>query len=104
MQTQSPILPAKEYEMSVRIVIPSFLRFFTNNVSVVESDGSTVGGCLNDLTEQFPEIKRTLFTNDGELLDYVGVFIKGVDAYAEELAKPVKDGDEIHIIYIIGGG
>jgi len=27
-----------------------------------------------------------------------------VDAYAEELAKPVKDGDEIHIIYIIGGG
>ena len=90
--------------MSIKIVIPSYLRPFTNSVEVVEVNGSTVGGCLDNLTQQSPDLKKVLFAENGELLDYVGIFVQGKDAYPQELAKPVKDGDEIHIICVIAGG
>ena len=90
--------------MGVRIVIPSFLRHFTNKLESVEVNGSSVSGCLNNLTKQFPDIKKILFAKNDELLSYVGIYVNGEDAYPEELAKPVKDGDELHILYIIGGG
>jgi molybdopterin converting factor small subunit len=90
--------------MSIKIVIPSYLQSFTNYVAVVEVNGSTIGGCLDNLTKQSPDIKKVLFAKNGELLDYVSIYVQGKDAYPEELAKPVKDGDEIHVIYIIAGG
>ena len=90
--------------MSVKIVIPSYLRPFTTNLEAVEVNGSTVGGCLNNLSNQFPDMEEKLFTKNGKLLSYVGIYVNGEDAYPEELAKPIEDGDELHIIYIIGGG
>ncbi len=90
--------------MSIKIFIPPYLRSFTNDVDVIEVKGSTVGGCLDNLTKQTPEIKKVLFGKNGELLDYVNIYVQGKDAYPEDLAKPVKDGDKIHIIYIIAGG
>jgi len=90
--------------MSTKIVIPSYLQPFTNSIEAVEVNGSTVGGCLNNLTKQFSGMEKMLFDKNGKLLSYVGIYVNGEDAYPEELAKPVKDGDELHIIYIIGGG
>ena len=94
--------------MSIKINIPSNLQYFTNNMELVEVNGSTVGECLNNLTKQFPGIEKMLFTKNGELhnyvLNYVAVYVNGEDAYPNELVKPVKDGDELHIIYMVGGG
>ena len=94
--------------MSIKINIPSYLQFLTNNREAVEVNGSTVGECLRELTRQFPDVKKMLFNKNGELhnhlLNYVAVSVNGEDVYAGELAKPVKDGDELNIIYIISGG
>ncbi len=90
--------------MSVKIDIPSYLQPLTNNMEVVEVNGGTVGGCLDHLVKQFPDIEKMLFAKNGKLFDYVGIYVNGEDAYPEELTKPVKDGDELHILYIIGGG
>ena len=90
--------------MSIKIDIVSYLQPFANNMEVVEVNGSSVGECLNRLVTQFPGIKEMLFAQNGKLHNYVGIYINGEDAYPEELAKPVKDGDELHILYIIGGG
>jgi len=90
--------------MSIKIEIPSYLQPYTNNMEVVEVNGSTVGGCLNHLVKQFPGIEKMLFAKNGKLFGYVTIYINGEDAYPEELAKPVKDGDELDILYIIGGG
>jgi len=90
--------------MSIKIEIPSYLQPYTNNMEVVEVNGSTVGGCLNHLVKQFPGIEKMLFAKNGKLFGYVAIYINGEDAYPEELAKPVKDGDELDILYIIGGG
>ena len=49
-------------------------------------------------------IEEMLLGKDGKLFDYVNIFINGEDTYPDELDKPIKDGDTLHIIYIIGGG
>ncbi len=90
--------------MSVKIDIPSYLQPLTNNMEVVEVNGSAVGGCLDHLVKQFPDIEKMLFAKNGKLFGYVGIYVNAEDAYPEELAKPIKDGDELHILYIIGGG
>ena len=90
--------------MSVIINIPSNLHHFTNDRAVAEVNGNTVGQCLNDLTKRFPGIETGLFGKNGKLLNYVDIYVNREDAYPEELAKPVEDGDELHILYIIGGG
>jgi len=90
--------------MSVEINIPSYLQPYTSDTEVVEVSGSTVGGCLNHLAKQFPSIKKMLLDKKGKLHGYIGIFLNGEDAYPEQLAKPVKDGDKLYILYIIGGG
>ena len=90
--------------MSIKIGIPSYLQPFTNNLEVVEVNGSTVGGCLNYLVKEFPGMEKMLFDKNGKLLSYVGIYINSEDAYPEESAKPVKEGDELYILYVIGGG
>ena len=90
--------------MSIKINIPSYMKPFTNNMEVVEVNGSTVGECLSHLAEQFPSMKKQLFSKNGELFEYIIIPVNGESAYPEQLAKPVKDGDELNILLIIGGG
>ena len=80
------------------------MRSFTNNMEVVEVNGSTVGKCLNHLVTQFPGMKKQLFSKNGDLFENIIISINGESAYPEQLVKPVKEGDELNILLIIGGG
>ncbi len=73
-------------------------------MEVVEVNGSTVGECLSHLVKQFPSMKKQLFSKNGKLFEYIIIPVNGESAYPEPLAKPVKDGDELDIIFIVGGG
>ena len=90
--------------MSIKISIPSYMQSFTNNMKVVEVSGSTVGVCLNHLVKQFPGMRKQLFSRNGNLFENISISVNGESAYPEQLAKPVKDGDELNILFIIGGG
>jgi molybdopterin converting factor small subunit len=90
--------------MSVKINLHPTLHSFANNQAVVEVNGSTVGECVNELVKRFPRLKSMLLDKKGKLLNYVEVYVNQESAYPEELAKPVKDGDELHITIIIAGG
>jgi len=90
--------------MGIKVNIPYFLQHLTNGVELAEVNGSTVGECLKHLVEQFPLIEERLFDEQGKLLIYFNIYVNGESAYPEELAKPVKDGDELHIAFLIGGG
>ena len=90
--------------MSIKISIPSYIRSFTNNMKVVEVNGSTVGVCLNHLVKQFPDMKKQLFSKNGNLFENIIISVNGESAYPEQLVKPVEDGDELNILFIIGGG
>ena len=90
--------------MSVKINIHSFFYASTDNQDVVEVEGSTVGECLEQLVKRFPGLKDQLFEKGGKLNRVVEVYVNGETSYPEELAKPVKDGDELHLIVFIAGG
>ncbi len=76
----------------------------TNDTEVVEVNGSTVSECLSHLVKRFPNMGKMLFAEDGELFAYVNIYVGGEFVYTGELAKPVKNGEEMHILYILGGG
>lgn len=90
--------------MSIKIEIPSYLQTYTGDTEVVKVSGGTVEQCLKHLVSQCPEMEKVLFAKDGELFDYVSIYVNGEDIYPEQLAKPIRDGDELYILYIVGGG
>ncbi len=90
--------------MGIKIDIHPTLHQFTNGQAVAEVNGDTVGQCLDDLVKQFPSIEKILFDKKGKLLSYVDIYVNLESSYPEELAKPVKDGDELHITLVIAGG
>ena len=90
--------------MSVRVNIHPALAHAANDQTVVEVRGNTVGQCLDDLMKQFPKMKTWLFDKKGKLRNYVDIYVNQESSYPEELAKPVRDGDELHIMLIIAGG
>ncbi len=90
--------------MSVTINIPVFLQNFAGDKDSHQAEGSTVGEALLNLCQQYPEVKRLLFDKQGQLFSYIGIYLNGTDAYPDELAKPVNDGDVIHVLMLIAGG
>jgi molybdopterin converting factor small subunit len=90
--------------MPVKVHIHVTHRQYTNGLEVVTVEGNTVGECLNHLIKQFPGMEKALFAKKDKLLNVVEVFINHETAYPNELVKPVKDGDEIHLLVMLAGG
>lgn len=90
--------------MGIRINIHKTQRQYTDGQETVEVQGKTVGECLKALIQKFPGIKESLFDSKGRLLSVVEIYVNMESAYPDELAKPVKEGDEIHIILMLAGG
>ncbi len=90
--------------MSIKINIHKTHRQFTNGLDIVEVDGNTVGACLDNLVRQFPDMGKVLLNKKGKLLNVIEIYVNLKSAYPNELAKQVKDGDNIHITLMIAGG
>ena len=80
------------------------MKSLTNNAKEIKAKGSTVGENFNHLIEQFPDIRKQLFNEKGGLFDNIIISVNGENAYPEQLTKSVKDGDEVNIVFVIGGG
>ena len=90
--------------MPVKIHIHITHRQFTNGLDMIPAEGNTVGECLNDLVRQYPGMEKALFAKKDKLLNVVEVFVNHAPAFPNELIKPVKDGDDIHLLVMLAGG
>lgn len=90
--------------MGIKVNIHTTHRHLTDGLSVIEVEGNTVGECLNQLIKQFPGMEKALFDKKGKLLNMVEIYLNRESAFPDELVKPVKDGDEIHITLVLAGG
>lgn len=91
--------------MAVTVVIPTTLRLFTEHRSEVELEGKNVGEVLKLLSEEYPETKKALFDEGGQLRAFINVFvndenIRDLSGFETELI----DGDEVILIPAIAGG
>jgi molybdopterin synthase sulfur carrier subunit len=91
--------------MPVKVRIPTPLRTLTNGVDIVELQGGTVGGVLNELSGKFAGMDKRLFKQPGELNRFVNVYVNDEDIrFLENLETPIKDGDDVSIVPAIAGG
>src|SRR5271169_126635 len=91
--------------MAVRVMIPTPLRVYAGKRDSADFPARTVGEALAQLTGEFDDLRRHLFTADGNLRSFVNVYVNGEDIrYLLKEATPTKDGDTISIIPSIAGG
>jgi sulfur carrier protein ThiS len=88
--------------VAIKIQVDKHLRQFVSNKHEIAVDAKTVGECLDALIRQFPEIKTRIFDSHGILM--VLVAVNGEMICQESLSRLVSEGDDITVIYIIGGG
>ena len=89
--------------MTIKISLHQTHRQYTNGKEIIEVEGKTVGECLKDLVKKYPLLEKEIFKK-GQLNSLIEIYIDGASAYPNELAKPVKEGDEIDLVYMISGG
>lgn len=90
--------------MTIQINLHETHRRYANGKESVDVEGKTVGECLKDLVRQYPPLEKEIFDKNGKFNAVMEVYLNGQSAFPDELKKPVKDGDKIHLIYMLAGG
>lgn len=85
--------------------IPTPLRPYANGTGEIEVNAENVGLALEDLTTQYPALRKHLFTDDGDLRAYVNLFVNEEDIrHLQGVETPINAGDKLMIIPSIAGG
>jgi sulfur-carrier protein adenylyltransferase/sulfurtransferase len=88
-----------------KIVIPTALRQYAGQQEEVSLPGATVDAVLGSLTDQYPDLRRQLYTEQDKLRNFVNVYLNDEDVrYLQKGATPVAESDTIYIIPAIAGG
>ncbi len=87
------------------VIIPTPLRKFTNNTARLQVSAGTIQDTVQELTTSFPDLKRHLLDEGGNIRSYVNIFIGNDDI--RDLQKEntaVKEDAVISIVPAIAGG
>ena len=86
--------------MNVRIPTP--LRSYTAQASVVSAAGGTVDEVLVDLNRQYPGLRFRVVDEQGRLRSHMKVFVNKDSV--RDLTTPVAAGDEVTLMQALSGG
>lgn len=87
------------------IIIPTPLRKFTNNTAKVNVQANNVQAVLDDLTLNFPDLKKHLLDEKGNIRSFVNIFVGDDDIRnLQKEQTPVKEETVISIVPAIAGG
>ncbi|NNF99954.1 MAG: ThiS family protein, partial [Desulfobacteraceae bacterium] len=75
--------------MGIKLNIHKTHRQYTNGLETIDTEGTTVGDCLEMLIELFPRIKGALFDRNGRLKKQIDIYLNSESAYPDELKKKV---------------
>jgi molybdopterin converting factor small subunit len=90
--------------MDVTIKIAALFRKFTNGQEFVKVAGNSPIECLHELEARFPKIRRWLYDKQGKLRPQIWFFVNGQKISADEMTKPLNNGDELFFVLAISGG
>jgi molybdopterin/thiamine biosynthesis adenylyltransferase/rhodanese-related sulfurtransferase/molybdopterin converting factor small subunit len=87
------------------VIIPTPLRKFTNNTAKLVVKAGTVEDTVQELTLNFPDLKKHLLDEGGHIRSYVNIFVGNDDIRNLQQEKTaVKEDTVISIIPAIAGG
>jgi adenylyltransferase/sulfurtransferase len=91
--------------MSVKIRIPTPLRPYVGGSKEVSAPGGSVEQVLAALVQQYPELQRHLFSDEGKLRSFVNVYLGDEDVrYMNGPTTPVPEGATLSIVPSVAGG
>jgi adenylyltransferase/sulfurtransferase len=90
--------------MAVHILIPTALRNLTGGSDQIEVAAETIDGALDALVTDHPQLKKHLYNEQGQLRNFVNLYLNDEDIRYIERATPLKDGDTLSIVPSIAGG
>jgi molybdopterin converting factor small subunit len=91
--------------MAVTISIPTALRQFTGGNATVILESGPVGQVLANLAEQYPQLGKQLYNEQGQLRNFVNIYVGDEDIrYLQGIDTQVPDGETVSIIPAIAGG
>jgi molybdopterin synthase sulfur carrier subunit len=91
--------------MAITVRIPTPLRRVTDGQDKVDTEGSTLRQIIDSMESQYPGIKERLCDEDGNLRNFVNVYVNGEDVrFLDGVDSETGDGDEISIVPAVAGG
>ncbi len=91
--------------MSVMVRVPAPLRRLTNGQDKVSADGDSVNEVVSHLEDQYPGIKARICDEQGELRNFVNLYVNGEDVrFLDGLSTSTASGDEISVVPAVAGG
>ncbi len=87
------------------VIIPTPLRKFTNNTARLQIKAGNVQEVVNDLSLNFPELKKHLLDDSGKLRSFVNVFVGDEDIRnLQQEQTQLKEETVVSIVPAIAGG
>ena len=91
--------------MSVMVRIPTPLRRLTQGRDRVDAEGENLNAVIDFLEDQYPGMRGRLCDDQGELRNFVNVYVDGEDVrFLDGLTTATKPGNEISIVPAVAGG
>src|SRR2546430_11783315 len=91
--------------MAVTVLVPTALQRYTGNQDEIEVSAGTVDAALKAMADKYPDIRKQIFSESGQLRQFVNVYVGAEDArQLQGGATALKDGDEVTIVPSIAGG
>ena len=87
------------------IIIPTPLRKFTDNSSKLNVRAGTVEEALLDLSTNYPDLKKHLLDEQGQIRTFLNIFIGEEDIRDLQAGKTsLRDDSVVSIVPAIAGG
>jgi molybdopterin synthase sulfur carrier subunit len=87
------------------IIIPTPLRKFTNNTARININAENIKGVFDELTLNFPDLKKHLLDEQGNIRSFVNVFVGDEDIRNLEKEQTLIKGETVvSIVPAIAGG
>src|SRR5688500_12817712 len=87
------------------VIIPTPLRKFTNNQARLNIQAGSIEQTIQELTNDFPDLRKHLLDEKGQLRTFINVFVGNDDIRDLQQEKTeVKEDSVISIVPAIAGG
>ncbi|MFI5155999.1 MAG: MoaD/ThiS family protein [Chitinophagales bacterium] len=87
------------------LIIPTPLRKFTNNTARMQTKAGNIDEAVKDLTQNFPDLKKHLLNEKGEIRSFINIFVGSDDIRDLQQEKTIiKEDAVISIVPAIAGG
>jgi len=86
----------------IRVHIPSPLYSYTGGKAEAGAEGSSLGAVLVDLDRQYPGLRFRIIDEQDRIRPHIRIYLR--DRFVFDLAEPVAEDGEVHIIAALSGG